>query len=99
MVSDWRIALLEAVAATGSLAAAARQMQVPYRTAWHKLKAMETQCGIPLLITESGGAGGGTSRLTPQAQDLIRRFQAVADGVQQEVDARFNDLFRNGRAS
>ncbi len=31
LLSDWRIALLEAVEATGSLAEAARQMDVPYR--------------------------------------------------------------------
>jgi molybdate transport system regulatory protein len=93
VVSDWRIALLEAVAATGSLAAAARRMNVPYRTAWQKLKAMEARCGMPLVITTSGGEGGGTSRLTPQAQELIQQFHSIVQGVQEEVAARFDAVF------
>jgi molybdate transport system regulatory protein len=95
MLSDWRVALLEAVAATGSLAEAARQMDVPYRTAWQKIKAIEARWGVPLLITESGGAEGGASRLTPEAEDLIRRFHLVAQGLQAQAAARFADVFRD----
>ena len=40
-LSEWRIALLEAVEATGSLSSAARQLNVPYRTAWYKLRQIE----------------------------------------------------------
>lgn len=98
MLSDWRIALLEAVEATGSLAEAARQMDVPYRTAWYKLKALEGRWGVPLLITETGGADGGRSRLTPQACELIRRFHRVADGLHEQATTRFSDVFRDGLA-
>ena len=38
VLSDWRVELLETVEATGSLARAADQLGVPYRTAWYKLK-------------------------------------------------------------
>ncbi len=96
MLSDWRVALLEAVEATGSLAEAARQMEVPYRTAWHKLKALEARWGVPLLITETGGADGGRSRLTPQARELIRRFHLVAQDLHEQAAARFAALFRDG---
>jgi len=95
MLSDWRVALLEAVAATGSLAEAARQMDVPYRTAWQKLKALEDRWGVALLHTESGGADGGASRLTPQAQELVRRFRLITAGVQEEAAARFAAAFRD----
>ena len=37
---------------------------------------------MPLLVTESGGADGGASRLTPQAQELVRRFRVITAGVQ-----------------
>ena len=95
MLSDWRVALLEAVEATGSLAEAARQMDVPYRTAWQKLKALEDRWGVALLQTESGGADGGASRLTPQAQELVRRFRLITAGVQDEAAARFAAAFRD----
>ena len=96
MLSDWRVALLEAVEATGSLAEAARRMDVPYRTAWYKLKALEERWGMPLLITETGGADGGHSRLSPQARELIRRFHRIADGLQEQAVSRFSDAFREG---
>jgi hypothetical protein len=38
VLSDWRVELLEAIDATGSLARAAERLDVPYRTAWYKLK-------------------------------------------------------------
>jgi molybdate transport system regulatory protein len=93
MLSDWRVALLEAVEATGSLAEAARRLDVPYRTAWQKLKAIEASWGVPLLVTESGGAEGGASRLTPEARDLIRRFHLVAQGLHEQAAARFAEVF------
>lgn len=96
LLSDWRVALLEAVETTGSLAAAARQLEVPYRTAWRKLKALEAGWGVPLLITESGGPDGGRSTLTPEARELIRRFHLVAEGLQEQAAARFAAAFRTG---
>lgn len=53
---------------------------------------------MPLLITETGGADGGRSRLTSQARELIRRFHRVADGLHEQATARFSDVFRDGLA-
>ncbi len=96
LLSDWRVALLEAVESTGSLAAAARQMDVPYRTAWRKLKALGAGWGVALLVTESGGLEGGRSALTPQARELIRRFHLISDGLQEQAATRFAEAFRTG---
>lgn len=93
MLSSWRVALLEAVEERGSLAEAARHMNVPYRTAWQKLKALEQRWNIPLLASESGGADGGGSRLTPEAQELLRRFHSLAHGIEEEIAARFAHAF------
>lgn len=89
LLSEWRVALLEAVDATGSLAGAAERLDVPYRTAWHKVKEIEERLGVRLLLTESGGADGGGSRLTDEAKDLIARFRRVTVGVADLVEHRF----------
>ncbi len=89
LLSEWRVALLEAVDETGSLAAAAAQLDVPYRTAWQKVKEIEERLGVRLLLTESGGAEGGGSRLTDEAKDLIERFRRVTVGVADLVEHRF----------
>ena len=91
LLSEWRVALLAAVAETGSLARAADKLGVPYRTAWHRIKETEGRLGLRLLETESGGAEGGGSRLTEDAQDLVARFQRVTAGVAEQVERRFRD--------
>ena len=48
LLSEWRVALLEAVAAAGSLAGAAEAIGVPYRTAWQRLKETEARLGVRL---------------------------------------------------
>ena len=89
LLSEWRVELLEAVAETGSLAAAAERLGVPYRTAWHRIKESEAHLGVRLLATESGGAEGGGSRLTDEAADLVRRFRRVSAGLTEQVERRF----------
>src|SRR5438067_5806267 len=92
-LSEWRIALLEAVDAPGSLSAAARQLNVPYRTAWYKLRQIGPSLGVKLLETQSGGADGGRSRLTPEARALIRAFREFSAGIQSLVEERFQQHF------
>ena len=59
---------------TGSMQTACRQMHMSYTKGWKILKAAEKQLGYPLLITQSGGAEGGSSLLTPKAKDFLARF-------------------------
>ncbi len=37
VLSAWRVQLLEAIEAAGSISAAAEQMRLPYRRAWEKV--------------------------------------------------------------
>lgn len=92
-LSEWRIALLEAVEETGSLTRAAEKMDVPYRTAWYKIKDMESSLGVRLHATQSGGAEGGGSDLTPEARAVIARFRRVTAGLADLIEARFRAEF------
>jgi molybdate transport system regulatory protein len=93
VLSDWRIELLERIEETGSLAKAAKRLNVPYRTAWYKLKEMEERLGIKLLLTQSGGTAGGGSHLTTESRQIIRRFRRVTEGLSRLVERRFQDEF------
>lgn len=92
-LSGWRVALLEAIEATGSLAAAAERMGVPYRTATYKLREIEASLGVRLVTTHSGGATGGGSRLTPAARDYVHRWHAFSADFDAWVAARFRAAF------
>ncbi|HRQ13673.1 MAG TPA: LysR family transcriptional regulator, partial [Promineifilum sp.] len=67
--------LLRAVAACGSISAAAERMDIPYRTAWQKIHEMETRLGEKLVETQTGGRHGGGARLTPAAERYVEQFE------------------------
>lgn len=92
-LSSWRVRLLEAVAETGSISAAASRMGIAYHRAWDKIHECEERLGIKLVDTQTGGSGGGGSQLTPAATDLIQRFRAFTDGLNDTLQTRFQDSF------
>jgi molybdate transport system regulatory protein len=94
VLSDYRAALLEGIERTGSLARAAEELKVPYRTAWQRLKESEERLGFRLVESQSGGAEGGGSVLTPAARELLRRYRDLSQGLDQLVDDRFRKTFQ-----
>lgn len=95
ILSIWRINLLEAIAETGSISAAATRMDVPYRVAWRKLKEMEQGLGVRLAESTVGGVGGGGTRLTPTAHEYLRKFHQFTNGLTELVEQRFEEIFPN----
>ena len=93
VLSDYRAAILEAIERTGSLAKAADELKVPYRTAWQRLKQSEEALGVRLVETQSGGAEGGGSTLTPIGKELLRRYRQLSSGLDALVDSRFRESF------
>lgn len=76
-MNDRRIDLLEQIDANGSIAQAAKHVGLSYKGAWDNLEAMRNALGVPLLISESGGKGGGGSRLTAEAQRIVSLYRAM----------------------
>lgn len=93
VLSDWRVDLLEAIEETGSLSGAAERLGVHYRRAWGKIREMEERLGVRLIVTQSGGVGGGGAELTPQAKGYIRQYRKFRSGLKEMVDRRFREAF------
>ncbi len=89
VLSIWRVELLRAVAATGSITAAAEQLDVPYRVAWQKIHEMETRLAQKLVDTRIGGRDGGGARLTPAAEAYLARFERFAGDMERFVADAF----------
>ena len=70
-------ALLEALEATGSINRAARTAGLSYRGAWLMLEAAGNLANEALLTSTTGGAGGGGTRLTPAALDLLAAWRSL----------------------
>lgn len=84
--------LLRLIKISGSINAAAKSMGIPYRKAWTYIDAMEKRLGFPLVNRIKGGAGGGESTLTPQAETLLRKFDLLQQGFNDMVNCKFIEL-------
>jgi molybdate transport system regulatory protein len=93
VLSLWRVKLLMAIDESGSISAAAEKMEVPYRRAWEKIQEMERRLGFRLLDTEVGGSGGGGAILTEKAKDYVDRFRKFEEGLDEEIENRFQEAF------
>lgn len=72
-----RIALLEAIHATGSMSQAAKAVGISYVTAWDRIQDMNNTTGQALVKRTAGGSGGGGTVLTPYALELISAFRQI----------------------
>jgi molybdate transport system regulatory protein len=79
--------LLDAVAQTGSISAAARRMGMSYRRAWLLIDTMNKCFRAPLVETNAGGTGGGGAQVTAFGRDVLARYRAMEDKARAAVDA------------
>ena len=93
VLSIWRVRLLEAIAETGSISAAASKMNISYRRAWDKIHECEERLGVKLVETQTGGVYGGGSQLTATATDYVERFNRFTSGLNELVHQRFQEFF------
>lgn len=71
--------LLRRVEKTGSLRAAAMEMEMAYSKASKILKQAEESLGFPLTTRSAGGKDGGGSRLTPEGKRWLQQYEAYRD--------------------
>ena len=73
-----KIGLLEGIARSGSLSAAAAEMQMSYKRAWDLLQSLNALYDRPLVILSKGGrGGGGGAELTEQGHDVVSAFRST----------------------
>lgn len=93
-----RVHLLQAIAQTGSITAAARHVGMSYKAAWDAIDTMNNLAGTPLVERVAGGRGGGGTRLTTDALKLIEMFDAVQT-LHVEYVNRLNALNERGHVT
>jgi molybdate transport system regulatory protein len=69
--------LLEAIAETGSIAAAGRRLGMSYRRAWMLVDTMNGCFRAPVVDATKGGAAGGKATLTVTGQAVLARYRAI----------------------
>jgi molybdate transport system regulatory protein len=89
--------LIERIAATGSISAAARAMGMSYRRAWQLVEALNASYLEPVVQTAVGGQRGGGASVTPFGRRLAEQFRAMEDKASDAIAADLKRFSRHLR--
>lgn len=84
-----RLALLEQIAAQGSITRAAKAAGLSYKAAWDAIDELNNLAEEPLVSRSVGGKGGGGAALTAAGERLLalhRRLQALQEQLLQAAE-------------
>ena len=87
-ISWGRVVLLERIKETGSIAAAARSLEMAYSHAWTLVANMNRLAGEELVARTFGGKNGGRAWLTPAGEAAIAHFWGVAAKFQEGLQGQ-----------
>jgi molybdate transport system regulatory protein len=76
-IDPGRIDLLKQVEASRSISAAARALGMSYKHAWQLIDSLNQGFGRPVVVTATGGRGGGGAALTALGSQLVERYYAI----------------------
>ena len=90
VMAEGRLALLEAIVATGSINQAAKLMKMSYKSAWSKIRTTETH--LKTKIVHSDRSQG--TRLTPAGWELLQKYKQMKQQCMASDDAIFESIFQ-----
>ena len=94
-IGPGKVALLEAVARTGSLSQAARELKMSYRRGWLLLDSLNRSFSRPVARLSKGGKGGGGAILTPFGKTLVVAYRKLEVGVLRRARSTFATIARD----
>lgn len=74
-----RIELLFAIQRMGSISKAAKEVPMSYKSAWEAVDSMNNLSHTPILIKETGGVGGGGTKLTAYGENLLKTYRLLKE--------------------
>jgi len=84
--------LLEAVAKTGSIAAAGRALGFSYRRTRDMIDTLNACWRVPLIETVKGGRRGGGTSLTPAGEAVLKHYRELDAALQRTAQAHGAEL-------
>ena len=72
-----KVDLLESIGKEGSISQAARERHLSYRRAWNMVDTMNQCFKKPLVVSVTGGKGGGGAILTDDGEKIIQLYRKM----------------------
>jgi molybdate transport system regulatory protein len=91
-IGPGKIALLEAIRASGSISGAARTLDMSYRRAWLLVEEINHALREPAVAAETGGRSGGGAALTPVGQKVIDLYRAIESNARSAASGEFRAI-------
>jgi molybdate transport system regulatory protein len=90
-----KVALLEAIQTTGSIAGAAREMGMAYRRAWLLVDDMNRGFIEPVVETFPGRSSGTGAALTPFGNAMVAAYRAAESKAARAARAELSRIGAN----
>lgn len=87
-----KIDLLEAIARTGSISSAARDLGLSYRRAWVLVATMNHCFQEPLVIRATGGKGGGGANLSELGGHIVGLYRKMEEKTHTAIKKEWNEI-------
>ena len=71
--------LLDAIGRTGSIRAAAEELEMSYMRAWTLVRVMNAAFRSPLVEKERGGSAQGGAVLTERGEEVLRLYRQMEE--------------------
>lgn len=98
-IGPGKIAILEAIAETGSISAAGRKLGMSYRRAWLLVDQMNQYFKDPVVHAATGGSQGGGTALTPTGTEVIKLYRTIEQQAEIHSIALLSALTNKIRSS
>lgn len=93
-IGPGKIALIEAIAKTGSITSAAKSLDMSYRRAWLLLDELNRALRQPAVDSTKGGRHGGGSQVTESGLRLIALYRDIEAKAAKTCRAEVAHLLR-----
>ena len=84
--------LLDAIARTGSIRAAASELDMSYMRAWTLVKTMNAAFRSPLVEKERGGAAQGGAQLTASGKKVLQLYRKMEQNAARAAEPAWKKL-------
>ena len=93
-IGPGKVALLQAIAETGSITGAAKQLGMSYRRAWLLVDDMNRCFKKPVVDSAKGGKEGGGTVVTDIGLEVIRLYRGIEAQAQKAATKDMEKLTR-----
>ena len=93
-IGPGKIALLEKMRDSGSLSQAARELDMSYRRAWQLLASLNQIFREPLVLTSTGGSGGGGTTLTELGEAVVAAYRSLEHETNARAEKHFGAMLK-----